>query len=597
MSGAALGNLRELLSRNSSRSFLLFIGFLAAHFILQRTWLISGGMWAENATVFFATAVNGFQISDLFVLDAGYLPTFLHIVAAILALTGIPVSEMGFVYNWAGLVIASLPVIAFQMPTFRTLITRDSNRTLVIVLILAFQSYWSTTNFLNSGYSMIFLLFVSALHLSVSVRIKNSKSEDETPKLPNWLLLIAPFLMLTKPAGLAVVPVYLYLFFVLKGKQRLSAASVVLAGVLQVLVLAMSRFQNKVLEQGAEFDLVSQALNTIAYFLAFPFRVLVGPAWTDVLLGRWWSENTVGQWWSESNISLIFGALIIVSAATVATKASNKVVRAWIWVSLAMLFSASVLNNFTLWDVWNPSFYLFDAVPLHSRSLTMYIFTLGLFVGMSKALFVFLGELKSRQGTEKWFRFVAPKTVVLVWLLGSGWALYIPLFADEPKWPAIGSSNWASAPVNAADEFVEFCVAIEPWAWGVYGEGCKVVGRTEHSEFSRSPLTSGSIHLSPDLVTNPNELLALVGFAFYAEPLTPATYSLTITRNSVPDSLVMTGSLASNGEGTIMVSVSEIISLADVKSIVVSVENAVLYTNAENLSSNQVLSFVVARER
>ena len=110
-------------------------------------------------------------------------------------------------------------------------------------------------------------------------------------------------------------------------------------------------------------------------------------------------------------------------------------------------------------------------------------------------------------------------------------------------------------------------------------------------------MTSGAVHLSQDLITNPNEVLALVGFAYYAEPLTPASYSLSITRNSASDPMVVSGSLASNKEGTLIVSIPARITIADVKSIGLSVNNSVLYTKSDNLSANQVLAFVVARER
>lgn len=552
---------------------------------------------AETATVFFATTADGFQLSDLVVLDSGYLPTVLHLISAVLSLANLPASSMGFVYNFAGLMIASLPVIAFQMPVFRVLISRDSIRSMVIIVVLAFQSYWSNSNYLNSSYSMIFLLFVSGLHLAVSALASERLGQSTSRPLPTWLLCVAPLLVFTKPATLSIIPLYFCLLFLLKGRQRISAAAVVAAGFIQVMVLANSRFLSRVYEQGSEFDFVSQTFNVLAYFIAFPFRVLAGPAWTDVLLGRWWSGNVLGQWWSENNISLIFGALIILGAMLLVWKSSNLVAKIWIGASVTSLLSASILNCFTLWDSWNPDFYLYDAVPVHSRTLTMYVFALTLFIGIAMALFTKLNETIVSRGTNKWLNLITPRVMVILWITVSGWVLYIPLFADEPRWPALGSSNWASAPVNAAGDFTEPCVAIEPWAWGVYGEGCKVVGRTEHSEFSRSSSTSGSILLSPELMTGPNDFLEFVGFAFYVEPGTFASYSLSITRSSVSEPVVVTDSLASKGESTVIVDIPDGISLADVKSIGLSVDNAVLYTKSRNLSPHQVLAFVVARDR
>jgi hypothetical protein len=595
--GGWKGNLNRFLGGNLSKAVLLFLGYLGIQFLLQPRWLTSGGMWAENATVFFSTAVDGFQLSDLIVLDAGYLPTFLHLVAAILALFGLPASEMGFVYNWAGLILASLPVIAFQMPIFRKLIASDPIRSLVIILILAFQSYWSTSNFLNSSYSMIFLLLICGLYLTTSAVPNDDELQKSDSSLPSWLLLLAPLLVFTKPATLAIVPLYFYLLFVLRGKPRMGAAAVVLAGLVQVIVLASSRFQNRVFEQVGDFDLGTQSLNALLYFTAFPFRILAGPAWTDVLLGRWWSENLVGLWWSENNISLIFGALVILGSLVLAKRSSNLSTKIWIWVSLAMMLSASVLNNFTLWDIWNQSFYLYDAVPLHSRSLTMYLFTLSLFVGIAMALFAKLTEARADVTRGKWLKWISPNSVVIVWLVGSGWALYIPLFADEPKWPAIGSSNWATSELDAEGKFTQECVVIEPWAWGVYGDRCTVAERSEHSQYVTSALTTGAIGFSSAASNYPEDFLKVVAFNVDAESQGYVSYSLRIDRGSGSDPLLYEGLVPVNeGGATVIVNIPDKVAFREISKIEVSVADAVLFTRADGSSPNQILSFLIGRE-
>jgi hypothetical protein len=590
------GRPNRFIAGNVFKAILLFVGYLGVQFILQPRWLTSGGMAAENATVFFKTTADGFQLSDLIVLDSGYLPTFLHLLAAILSLSSLPASAMGYVFNWAGLVIASIPVIAFQMPVFRKLIARDSNRSLVIVLILAFQSYWSTSNFLNSSYSTIFLLFVCGLHLTVSSMPRSIQLHRASFHLPAWLLWLAPLLVFTKPATLSVIPLYFFLLFFLKGRERLSAAAVVAAGLTQVIVLVISRFQNRVYEQGSEFDLGSQTLNVFAYFIAFPFRILAGPAWTDVLLGRWWSENLVGQWWSQNNISLIFGALLIFGAIALARNTKNVAAKTWVWVSLALMLSASVLNNFTLWDSWNPEFYFYDAVPLHSRTLTMYLFTLGLFVGISILLFEKFKELKPDWPSKKWVKYITPRTVVIVWIVCSGWVLYIPLFADEPRWPALGSSNWASSALDNEGNFIEKCIVIEPWAWGVYGDGCRVVERSEHSEYSRSTLSSGSIGLVSAKTTYPDDLLSVVVFNIHAAPQTFVNYTLTISKTSDSEELTLKGEVKANQEGTtVVVNIPETIAINQIREIGVSVDGAVLFTKTNGSSPQQVLSFLIGR--
>jgi hypothetical protein len=590
------GERNRFIDGNLFRAVLLFFGYLGTQFVLQPRWLTSGGMAAENATVFFATTADGFQLSDLVVLDSGYLPTFLHLVAAILALPNLPASAMGYVYNWAGLVIASLPVIAFQMPAFRNLIERDSNRSVVIVIILAFQSYYSTSHFLNSSYSMIFLLFVVGLQLAVSAIASERKSQRASLSLPTWLLWVAPMLVFTKPATLAIIPLFFYLLFLLKGRERFSAATVVAAGLSQVIVLANSRFRNSVYEQGSDFDLASQTVNVFAYFIAFPYRVLAGPAWTDVLLGKWWSGNVVGQWWSENNISLIFGALIIFGAVFLARKSNNLVAKMFIWVSLALMLSASLLNNFTLWDSWNPGFYLYDAVPLHSRTLTMYVFTLGLFVGIVIALYARLDEAKVHSRTRHWLTRVSPKTLLIVWIIGSGWALYIPLFADEPRWPAYGSSNWATSPVDSKGKFTDRCIVIEPWAWGVYGEGCRVAERSDHSEYTKSNLTKGSIDFLAAATTYPEDLLTVVGFNIQSVAHTSVSYSLTISNKWTPGKKVINGQVQTDEVGTtIVVNLPDAIRIGQIREIEISVDGAVLYTKADGSSPKQILSFLISR--
>ena len=600
--GHAIESIRSMVrsnrfaSGNLSKAILLFIAYLGIQFILQPLWLTSGGMWAENATVFYKTSADGFQLSDLLVLDSGYLPTFLHVITAILALPNLPATAMGYVLNWTGLVIAALPIIAFQMPIFRKLVAKDSRRSLVIIVILAFQSYWSTTNFLNSGYSMIFLLLVCGLFHTVSALKKDMPTGAERTRLPVWLLWLAPLLVFTKPAALSIIPLYFYLIFVLRGRERLGVTAVVAAGLTQVLVLATSRFQNRVFEQGTEFDFVSQTLNVFAYFIAFPFRVIAGPAWTDVLLGQWWAGNTVGQWWSQNNISLIFGGLILAGAVLLAWKSSNLVAKTWIWISLGMMLSASVLNNFTLWDIWNPSFYLYDAVPIHSRSLTMYVFTLCLFIGIAMVLLDRPFGMKSNWRMAKWVSRITPSALVITWMIGSGWAIYIPLFADEPRWPALGSSNWASSTLDGEGNFTEECILIEPWAWGVYGDGCRVVERSEHSEYSKSPLSSGLIGFASARTSFPDDFLSIVAFNIHAAPQSYVKYTLRISKTSGWEGLTVKGEVQTDQEGkTVVVNIPETIAINQIKQIDVSVDGALLFTKADGSSPQQILSFLVGR--
>jgi hypothetical protein len=170
------------------------------------------------------------------------------------------------------------------------------------------------------------------------------------------------------------------------------------------------------------------------------------------------------------------------------------------------------------------------------------------------------------------------------------------LFADEPRWPAVGSSNWASSALDNEGNFIEKCIVIEPWAWGVYGDGCKVVERSEHSEYSISTLSSGSIGFASAKTLFPDDLLSVVGFNIHASPQSYVKYKLTISKTSDSEELTVKGEVQTDLEGTtVVVNIPETISINQIRQIEVSVDGAVLFTKADGSSPQQILSFLIGR--
>ena len=446
--------------------------YLSYNLAIQGDWLLSPGMWAENATIYWDTARDGFQVSDLLVRDAGYLPIFTHLISAAIQLFQPPPSAIPTIYAWAGLVVAFIPVALLHHRTFRTIVPNDFERFLMVLFVLFFMNTWGTANFLNSSYSMFFLVCSLAL---LHLRRDDSTEIRVTIPTPFFLLALGALGMLSKPALLVLMPL---LALGLRSRfRRIRAFSMLtlILGLVQLVTIAHSRFHLGILTQETELDLVTLLKIGTEYFIAFPFRFLVGPFITDFLLAGFSSILT--------SASLIFGLVFWIYVFRLIQDSSRAEQKLEL-VGLSFTMGATVFFNVvTIPDLWNSQVYKIYSVPLHTRSISLFILMILLIATIMRIARRPPIELEppSRQAVKA---SSSRKTLaVSLWLALSGWAIYIVILSVTPNWPITGNSNWRQVESSKAE--TERCAILDPWAWGAWSpRGCSVLAWSDYSEYT-----------------------------------------------------------------------------------------------------------------
>ena len=460
-----------------------FVGMLSGYLLLQYTlqgdWIRSPGMWAENGTNYFSVSYDGFRLGDLGVTDSGYLPIILRLVSAILHAVGVPIHLVPLFQQAIALLIASLPVLFFIHPVFRIAVPSDLARGLLASVVLAFQSSWGLGLFLNSTYSFVFFLFSFALLL-----LGAHRNHRPTKWTPHGLWWLVPLTVFSKPAALAVMPLFLYLAIKSTGRIRAISGLVLVAGTFQFVVMAYSRFYLGVFDRGASFSLGPAIRDFFGYLFGMTTRLVIGPQISDVL---------------SSLPGLGLGVALVLIIVIVSSREPDGPYRTLVFSGLVLALSALGLNGVTIWAHWNPAHWGYLNVPVHSHTIAPY---LGLIVTLfSTSILVFRTLLPSLNSIA--LRGFAGFSYLIIWLGLSGWGALIYAGANQPDWPVTKNSQWAHTTNFTHDSGVfPDCVLLDPWGW-VMGAECESAGFTDpRGENSRIP--EGFEWLTSDLKSLPS---------------------------------------------------------------------------------------------
>ena len=556
---SAMKSMRVLNLRNATYFRLSVIAFFTFSFLTQGSWLVSPGMWAENATVYWGTAQDGFQLDDLLVRDAGYLPVLLHLIAALIQAFNPAPNLIPLIYAWAGLVVMFIPTAIFQHKSFRGLIARDSERFLIVLLSLFFLGTWGTTHFLNSTYSFVFLTFVLALKFFTSRRL----GEEGESRTPIWILGLMILGMLTKPAVLAFVP--LLSLSLLHKSQRIRVASLFSLALasLQFLTLVDSRFRLGVLTQETQAGLLQQLASAIQYFVTFPIRFLAGPLWTDLILSAFD--------WFLSVSSFILGMLFWAFLVRIFQKSRDQFSRDAVLASSFALASAVSLNVSTLPDMWNAENLRPYSVPLNTRSLSLFVITILLLFFCLKLL---RADTDFRFRISRfWQRFAKHFSAwrLITWLFMSGWAIWISFLWLHPGWPITGNSNWNEVDLGSTD--AQRCVTLDPWAWGAWGTGCGVASWTDYSSSDATRHHSKGAYLPLSGLEDRLAGLDAIAIAIHSDRQAETHFTLEIQTAESELPTILNGEIGIlNGTSTYVIYLERPIYQSDIDSIWISLE-------------------------
>lgn len=425
--------------------------YLLLQFTLQGAWLLRPGMWAENGTNYFRNAADGFQISDLAVTDSGYLPIILRLLSAGIELVGVPDNLVPSVQQIIGLLLVVLPSILFIHPVFRRVIYSDMSRGLIALVILILQSSWGMALFLNATYSFLFFLFTLVLLISRS-EISGLHDKGWVPTGWWWF---APLAVFSKPAVLAVVPLFLLFAVVKRGRIRTLSVLIVSFAIIQASVLAYSRFALGVFDRGVPFSPLGFFASVPAYVFGISSRLFFGP-WVGEPLPVW---ITVGM-----------GCGLLVGLAFLSRRLRTPEFFNLVLYGVTLSFLSSAFNGLTVWSHWNPGEWEFDSVPIHPHSW-------GVYLGLIVCLIATIAEVSkrlARRFENKALEAFIPSILVLTWLSFSGWPVYMLEKGVPPAWPTTQNSQWSEHFVeNPNSQVSSDCVLIDPWGW-VYGDRCEV---------------------------------------------------------------------------------------------------------------------------
>lgn len=179
-----------------SRAYLLFWFGVVLHigivYIALGDALLSGQFWAEGGTRYFASSHKSF--SQLMITDSGYLAFPQRLISLLTYTVGAPASWAPYIYNGAAISLTALWVFTFCLPHFRVVISSDSMRFL-LCLVLGFIGGFKVREFINfTYYGALFVTYITSLAVA-----------NRTVPLPKWVWPM-PLLFVAKPAILATLP-------------------------------------------------------------------------------------------------------------------------------------------------------------------------------------------------------------------------------------------------------------------------------------------------------------------------------------------------------------------------------------------------------
>lgn len=474
-----MGEVRKHVFR-SNKASIFFISLLVLYpfsqLLSQPNWLINGGMWAEAATNYFPISKSNNWFVKLFSTDAGYIPLPQRLISAATNDLLVPAEVVPYVYNWIALILSALMVAVFCLTEFRKLIRNDVHRLIISILVLCF-SEWEVRTYINFTYFGVFFVFIISSVLLTYRR--------EAFPLP-WYFWLAPVVVLSKPAVLATLPIFVILLFRRTSSQKIKVLSLVtlVTGFIQLIQILISRSQG-VFDRGVNFDFISQLDDLLIYFFGIPGTVFSG----------------IRQ---DSSLVLAITSGIILFLISILLMIRSRQQNELLITSWSLLLFSILLNLVTLPYQWNISNWPPNALPVTNHSIAPYMASIVIFSLIMLKCIDFL----SKKIGNKFAPFLA-SIFLMSWLISSGWLMLNLKNSLEPNWPRIGNSNWVESSYAIDQNFTNLCVTADPIGW-VYGNNCKALNTPNWYSPERFQVTPNSeISLQIPTGLNGTELSAI----------------------------------------------------------------------------------------
>lgn len=422
--------------------FLAVIIFYTLFLIIkQPNWVLSGEIWAEMATNYFVNAESNSIYQKLFATDAGYIPIPQRLIALFINILSLPASSVPYAYTWSAIIVTSMMIGSFVLPVFRQIVKSDLLRLLAVISILLVADF-ETRTFINFTYFVAFFAaIVTALAL---VQHKN----DKVP-LWSWFL---PFLIVSKPAVMAVLPAMIIVSFFTSLRFRLIVLITFLFIIAQILQMSFSLDSGMMQHAQTELGLLSKLYATIKYFFGFMGGYFFGPS--NILSVKSY---------------ILFGVLLFLIIFFTILKIRKKS-NALVLVGMSLIFFNILLNCFALSSSWNANMQVLSSIPLYRHIIVAYFGMILIVIG-----------LLSTYSQIKFVRSIPIGSFIVlflysIWFVFTGWFQRGLLISNEPQSPTINNSHWQqlSGLIDSKKETI--CIPINPIQW-VYKKNCTVINQ------------------------------------------------------------------------------------------------------------------------
>lgn len=511
---------------NSKLFFLLLLTFYILYLSLfQSKWVFSGEMWAEMATNYFTNSLAPQLHVRLFSTDAGYIPLPQRIIATFGSSLALPARAIPYYYTWAGIVGTGLLVGSFCLAEFRSLVRSDGLRFAVALAILLPVDF-ETRTFINFTYfGAFFCAVVTALAYV-----------ERTRTIPAWSWFV-PFLMISKPALLAVLPAMIIVSITSGTRFRAITITTLFFCAAQFMQIWLSHSGGQ-FSAANHFSFYEKIDASVRYTLGISGAFLLGL----VLSGEYYKPVMLGS--------------LLLALSTLVLLFNRSRSSALILVGLCLISFNVVLNCFALPDAWNSNMSMVQNVPVYRHIQVALFGEVLLVVGLIEASCGrFFGYYSRR------FSSVAGLTLFTLWFVFSGWLPFSGRINRLPESPALGNSQW-SALSSKIDAPGAVCVPIDPYGW-YFTRGCGFLNADPASRIS--PFTYGSVRFSGiSSVTFEAHVVEtgkhLISISFPARSHSAAGVSMTGTANVISNGVVV-GTLSGSkyldaGGGSVYLSTS-----------------------------------------
>jgi len=462
-----LGPLKQTTPGRNTRAYFFFVFTLIFHvgyvLLMEGRWVLSGEMWAEMATNYYANALSPSYLQRLFAADSGYLPIPQRVIALIPNLFSFPASSIPYFYTGCSILLTSAMVAIFCLPHFRRLIANDFLRFLTCVFVLIIVDF-ETRTFVNFTY---FAIFSAAIVTSLALA-------DSSIELPGWSWLLPP-LVAAKPHGLAVLPAMLVTSIISQSRFKKIVSATSFLCLIQVISMILSKRNGVMSYEMVDVGVIPKFIASLGYFVGWLGGYIPGP-----LLAK--------QIYSIGPPYILMVGLLILLGLLCSAAAWRGPENSLIAVGLSILLGNAFINCFILSGSWSLDLYYLSFFPLYRHTIPGFfgcvLICIGIF-SMADRLFFkqFMGPLKT----------ITAPALFLAWTFFSGWFSRGILTSKVPRSPVTNNSSWQRLSKSIDAGLEPLCVPLDPLGW-VYGRNCSILNADLNSSrdfFYTQPLPGG----------------------------------------------------------------------------------------------------------